>query len=87
MYEMKKYIYIGLLIIGGILTTVNIVLWAKAGFPFYFSELPVTLFANKPWHIEKDSYLFFVVLGLFISIYAIIELSLKRWEKINNENI
>lgn len=56
-------------------------LWAQAGFPFNVGELSTTLFGTKPWHLGKESYFFFVVLGGFIAAYAAFELNLKRWEK------
>ena len=56
-------------------------LWVNAGLPFNLGELSTMLFGTKPWHLEKESYFFLVILGIFITGYAAFELHLKRWEK------
>lgn len=76
-----KLLYVILLAVGVVTSLVGSVLWAKAGFPFRAGELSTLLAGTKPWHLEKDSYLIFVVFGLALAGYSAIELHLKRWEK------
>jgi|GEM_PF-4136270 len=57
------------------------VLWAIHGFPFNFHDMWLSLTGDKPWHLKKDSYFFFMVLGVFLALYSLIELQHRRWEK------
>ena len=59
----------------------GLILWGKAGFAINFTELSTTLFGTKPWNLGKDSYFFYVILGVVLTLYSGIELNLKRWEK------
>lgn len=76
-----KLIYQVMFVIGMVLFVAGTILWAQAGFPINVGELSTTLFGTKPWHLGKESYFVFVVLGAFIAAYAAFELKLKRWEK------
>ena len=78
---MYKLLYIILFVVGITVAAYGAINWGIAGFPFSFSELSTSLFGTKPWHLDKDSFFFFVVLGVFISAYALFELNLKRWQK------
>lgn len=76
-----KLLYQLLLLVGLAASVVGAVLWAKAGFPITFGELSTALFGTKPWHMNKDSGLFLMVLGLVLAGYCAIEINHKRWEK------
>lgn len=76
-----KLLHLFLLFSGVLMTLVASALWASAGFPFRVDELSTLLAGTKPWHLEKDSYLIFVVVGLALAGYSVIELHLRRWEK------
>jgi len=78
---MKKTFYIFLFVTGIILTIYSSINWGLAGFPFSISELSMSIFGTRPWHLEKDSYFLFIILGLFVSAYALFEINLKRWEQ------
>lgn len=54
--------------------------WAKTGFPVSIDEVFSLLLGQRPWHIDKDSSLYVMTIGLLVVIYCAIELQLKRWE-------
>ena len=66
---------------GLILTLYSLINWGMAGFPLSLYELLMTLSGNKPWKLSNESYFFFIILGIIISLYAAFELNLKRWKK------
>ena len=76
-----KIFHIILFILGLILTAYGIMLWSSSGFSFNIKDISSMFFGTRPWHLEKDSYLVFLVLGLSVIAYSSFELHLKRWEK------
>jgi len=80
---MMKSLYQLLFLVGLALTVTGGFLWAKAGFPLSIGEFSTIMLGTKPWNLGKDSYIFLIVLGIFIAMYAAIELNLKRWQ--NNQ--
>lgn len=78
-----KLIHQSIFTVGIVLLTIGLYQWGKAGFPIELGNISTMLFGTKPWNLSKDSYFFFVVLGVVMVTYSAIELHLKRWERDN----
>ena len=65
----------------GVFTSIyGFVLWANAGFPFSLGDFFLSFFISRPYQLEQDAYFLVIILGVCVSLYAYLELHLKRWE-------
>jgi hypothetical protein len=68
-------------VVGILIAIAGAVPWAKAGFPVGFNDVSAAFFGGTHWHLNKESCIFIVFVGLMISAYSAIELNLKRWQR------
>lgn len=74
-----KIFYALLFIFGLLCIVIGIALFFKAGYPENITDLAKIFIANHAWKSDQQLYFLLSVLGLLISIYAVIEIKLKRW--------